>query len=307
MSQTDWTFEGTWPYEPRFFATEDGPMHYVDEGPRTNRTCVLLHGNPTWSYLFRKLIGPLAADGHRVISVDHLGFGRSAVPDGPQRFTIERHSTRLASLLDSLDLRDVTLVVHDWGGPIGLPWAARRQDVVHGLALLNTFAPTLPGPMGQRASLRLLRSRLLGPTLVKGRNVPTEEFLFKAGTAHPEAFDEMTKAAYRAPHPDRRSRTPMLVFPRQVPFRTDHPVAKSMNAASEALRVQMRDKPVAIWWGMADVLFGKDGLSQWEQVFPHAQVHRMADCGHFVPEDAPQHLLHDLRDFMRRPTDLGAA
>jgi pimeloyl-ACP methyl ester carboxylesterase len=272
-------------------------MHYVDEGPSTGRACVLLHGNPTWSYLFRKLIGPLAADGNRVISVDHLGFGRSAVPDRPEFYTIERHSTRLASLLDSLRLRDVTLVVHDWGGPIGLPSAARRPDAIRGLFLLNTFAPTLPGPMGERPSIRMLRSRLLGPALVKGRNVPTERFLFKAGTTHPEAFDETIKEAYRTPHSARRSRTPMLVFPREIPFSTDHPVAKSMNSTSEALKAQMSGKPVAIVWGTADVLFGEDVLGQWHQVFPHASVRRLSDSGHFVPEDAPQQLLSDLRDF----------
>jgi len=274
-------------------------MHYVDEGPSTGRACVLLHGNPTWSYLFRKLIGPLAADGNRVISVDHLGFGLSAVPDDPELYTIERHSARLASLLDSLDLRDVTLVIHDWGGPIGLPWAARRPDAIRGLFLLNTFAPILPGPMGERTSIRLLRSRLLGPTLVKGRNAPTEQFLFKAGTAHPEALDETAKTAYRAPHPDRRSRTPMLVFPREIPFRADHPVARSMNSTSKTLKAQMGNKPVAISWGMADVLFGEDVLNEWQRVFPHAQVRRLPESGHFVPEDAPQELLRELRNFVR--------
>lgn len=300
MSHTDWTFGGTWPYEPRFYDSEDGRLHYIDEGPADGRACVLLHGNPTWSYLFRKLIGPLAADGNRVISVDHLGFGRSAVPNGPESYRIERHSRRLADLLDSLDLRDVTLVVHDWGGPIGLPWAAGHPDIIGGLFLLNTFAPKLPGPIGSRASLRVLRSPLLGRWLVNGRNVPTEQFLFKAGTAREASFDETSKEAYRAPHPDRRSRTPMLVFPREIPFKTGHPVARSMNATSEALKAQMADKPIAICWGMNDVLFGEAVLSQWQQLFPHADVHRLADCGHFVPEDAPQQVLRDVRELVHQ-------
>ena len=298
MKQTDWTFGGTWPYEPRFFESDGGRMHYVDEGPRDAPATVLVHGNPTWSYLFRKLIGPLATGGQRVVSVDHLGFGRSAVPEGPENYTIDRHSARLAALLDSLELHDVTLLVHDWGGPIGLPWAAGNPDAIRGLFLLNTFAPKLPGPMGERRSLRMLRSRLFGPLLVKRRNVPTEEFLFKAGTAHPGSFDETTKEAYRAPHPDGRSRTPMLVFPREVPFGPEHPVARSMNSATEALGAQMVDRPVAIAWGMKDVLFGKEVLEQWQQVFPHAAVRRLSDSGHFVPEDAPQQLLRDVRSFV---------
>jgi len=298
VSQTDWTFYGTWPYEPRFHESDDGRMHYVDEGARDGRAIVMLHGNPTWSYLFRKLIGPLAADGHRVISVDHLGFGRSALPDGPENYTIARHSERTAALLDTLELRDVTLLVHDWGGPIALPWAARRAEAIRGLFLLNTFAPQLPGPMGEQAAIRMLRSRLFGPLLVKGRDVSTERFLFKAGTAHPESFEETTKRAYRAPHPDRRSRTPMLVFLREIPFTADHPVARSMQATTAALKAHMASKPVAMAWGMRDVLFGEEVLDQWRQVFPHAQVHRLSDSGHFVPEDAPQELLGNLRDFV---------
>lgn len=298
MSRTDWTFGGTWPYEPRFFESDAGPMHYVDVGPRGAGASVLLHGNPTWSYLFRKLIGSLAADGHRVVSVDHLGFGRSAGPNGVENYTVDRHASRLAALLDSLQLRDVTLLVHDWGGPIGLPWAAQRPETIRGLYLLNTFAPTLPGPMGERGSLRMLRSRLFGPMLVKGRNVPTEQFLFEAGTTRPASFDETIKEAYRAPHPDRQSRTPMLVFARGIPFRADHPVARSMNSATEALRMQLADKPVAISWGMKDVLFGEEVLGQWQQVFAHAEVHRLSDCGHFVPEDAPEALLRDVREFL---------
>lgn len=158
-------------------------MHYIDEGPRSAPAVVFLHGNPTWSYLFRKLIGPLVSEGHRVLSVDHLGFGRSAAPDGAEHYTIERHSHRLATLLDSRALHDVTLVAHDWGAPIGLPWAAQRPEAIRGLFVLNTFAPQLPGPMGQRG---MVRSRVFGPMLVKGRNLPTEQFLFRQAQRTPK-------------------------------------------------------------------------------------------------------------------------
>lgn len=298
MTQTDWTYDGTWPFEPRYIQTDAGRMHYVDEGPCDAPAVVFAHGNPTWSYLFRDFIGPLAAGGHRVVSVDHLGFGRSDAPDDPLCFTVERHTQRLAALLDSLELRDVTLVPHDWGGPIALPWAARRSEALRGLFLLNTFAPRLPGPMGRRGSLRMLRSRLFGAMLVKRRNVPTEQFLFKTGTAHPDHWTESTKRAYRAPHPDPRSRTPMLVLPREVPFTDAHPVAKSMNSTTALLKIQLADKPVAIVWGMKDVLFGEEVLAQWQQIFPHARVHRLSDAGHFVPEDAPHQVLSRLTEFL---------
>jgi len=155
--------------------------------------------------------------------------------------------------------------------------------------------------MGQRGSLRMLRSRLLGQMLVKGRNLPTEEFLFKAGTAHPEAFDQTVKQAYRAPHPDRRSRTPMLIFLREIPMTADHPVARLVNSTTAKLKSQLAEKPVGICWGMKDVLFGEQVLDQWQQLFPHAQVHRIADAGHFLPEDAPQQVLARLTDFLSPP------
>lgn len=117
---TDWTFGGLWPYEPRWFDTADGRMHYVDEGPRDGRPVVLLHGNPTWGFLYRDFIGRLAAAGHRVIVPDHLGFGRSDKPPRREIYRIAEHIRRMDALLETLDLRQATVVPQDWGGPIGL-------------------------------------------------------------------------------------------------------------------------------------------------------------------------------------------
>lgn len=184
----------------------------------------------------------------------------------------------------------MTLVPHDWGGPIALPWAARRCEAVRGLLLLNTFVPRLPGPMGQRGSLRLLRSRLTGPMLVTRRNVPTEHFLFKAGTAHPERWTETTKRAYRAPHADPRSRTPMLVFARD-PVHRGSPGGPVDELGDRATQDPAGGQAGDDRLGMKDVLFGAEVLARWEEVFPHARGGRLPDAGHFVPEDAPQQVL----------------
>jgi haloalkane dehalogenase len=145
MVEVDWTFGGSWPYEARWFDSADGRMHYVDVGPRDGRPVVLLHGNPTWGYLYRNFVGPLADAGHRAIVPDHLGFGRSEKPDDSDLYRIPRHADRLEALLESLDLRDVTIVPQDWGGPIGLRWAVRHPDRVGGLFILNTYAHRPPG------------------------------------------------------------------------------------------------------------------------------------------------------------------
>ena len=116
--RSDWTFDGTWPYAPNYFDTGAGRMHYVDEGPRDGRPVVLVHGNPTWGYLYRNFISPLSESGYRVVVPDHLGFGRSDKPNEPSLYTIPKHSERFIALMDSLGLKDATLVVQDWGGPI---------------------------------------------------------------------------------------------------------------------------------------------------------------------------------------------
>ena len=118
----------------------DYALHYVDEGPRDGRPVVLVHGNPTWGYLYREFIPALVAGGNRAIVPDHLGFGRSAKPPGRELYRVPRHARRLEALLESLDLQGAVLVAHDWGGPIGLFWATRHPHRVDGLFLINTLA-----------------------------------------------------------------------------------------------------------------------------------------------------------------------
>jgi pimeloyl-ACP methyl ester carboxylesterase len=304
---TDWTFGGTWPYEPRFFATADGRLHHVDEGPRDGTAVVLLHGNPTWSYLYRRIVPPLVEAGCRAIAVDHLGFGRSDKPAGAAPYAVAAHARRLAALLDGLGLRDAVVVVHDWSGPIALPWVAAHPDRVAGLVVLNTFAPRLPGPMGAMASVRALRAPLLGPLLVKRRSVPVEAFLLRAGLARPERLDDRAREAYRAPHPTPADRDAVLAFPRQIPLRRGGPVAELAARTADRLPRALAGKPVTLCWGARDVLFGEDVLSLWRELLPAATVARLPDAGHFLQEDAPEavaeHVVACARAAARRPND----
>lgn len=284
---TDWSFGGTWPYRPRYFESRDGRLHYIDEGDPQALSVVMLHGNPTWSYVYRECIAQVIAAGHRAIAIDHLGFGRSETPAGPELYTIERHTQRLTALLEHLSIRSGVFVLHDWAGPIALPYLATAPDVVSGLGLLNTFPPKLPGPIGSRGSLRALRSRVVGPFLVQRRNVPVERFLFKAGRAKPDEWDDRAKAAYRAPHPTPESRLPMLIFPRQIPFDDEHPVARASREYAPRIAKLLARKPVGILWGTNDVLFGQEVLGQWQELLPHADVSHLESAGHFLQEDEP--------------------
>ena len=304
----DWTFAGSWPYEAHYFDTREGRLHYIDEGPPDAPTVVFTHGNPTWSFLWRRFIPELTAAGRRVISFDHLGFGRSDGPPDAAAYRIPRHAERTTELLNSLRPQDATLVAHDWGGPIALPFAASTPEVVQRLVLFNTFAPQLPGPMGERSSIRALRTPGLGSFLVRRRNVPIEQFLFSAGLAHPDQLDEQTKKAYRAPHPGPKSRTGMLVFPREIPFREGTPVAHLTARTVAGLREHFANRPALLVWGRQDGLFGGDDvLKRWREVLPLARVVEIEDAGHFVQEDAPTQAVKVVSDFVSHGgTDLAA-
>jgi pimeloyl-ACP methyl ester carboxylesterase len=284
--EIDWTFDGTWPFEPRYAETPDGRMHHVDEGPPKAPVVVLLHGNPTWSYLYRRFVPRLVESGYRAVAVDHLGYGRSDKPADPDAYRVPRHAARLGGLLDRLDLQDTVIAAHDWAVPIVLPWVSQRAASVRGLFLFNTFAPRLPGPIGAKSAIRSLRTPLLGSMLVR-RGVPIERFLFDAGLANPDVLDARAKDAYCAPFAAPRSRLPLLVAPREIPFRDRGPVAELTQRTASWLEARGRALPAALCWGMQDVLFGDEVLSQWSRLVPHAWVERLDDAGHFVQEDAP--------------------
>lgn len=294
----DWTFGGTWPYQPHWFDSRDGRMHYVDEGPRDGRPVVLLHGNPTWGYLYRNFIPPLVSGGYRAIVPDHLGFGRSEKPDDPELYRIPRHAARLEALLESLDLRDATVVPHDWGGPIGLAWAARHPERVRSLAILNTFAHRPPEKVKLPLPLHVFRAPYVGELLVKGLHAFVRVFLFKAGVYHRERLTDHARAAYLAPHPTWPSRTAILVFPREIPSGPVGPVSDFLADVHAGLRA-LADRPVFIAWAMKDVAFTPAVLARfWLADFPSARVLRLEDAGHYLQEDAHERIVPALLQFL---------
>ena len=295
----DWTFGGTWPHEPRFFDTPDGRMHYVDVGPPQGRPVVMLHGNPTWGYLYRNFIPPLVEAGYRAIVPDHLGFGRSDKPDEPELYAIGRHAERMEALLESLDLRDATVVPQDWGGPIGLWWATRHPERVARLFILNTYAHRPPGKVELPLPLRLFRTPGVGEVMVKGLDLFKRVFLFRAGVVHRERLTREVKRAYRAPHPTWSTRTPILVFPREIPAGPEGTVADQGAQVEAGLEQHFRSKPVKIVWAMKDIAFTPemlDGL--WLRTFPDAEVVRIEDAGHYLQEDAHERIVPALLEFL---------
>jgi haloalkane dehalogenase len=278
-------------------------MHYVDEGPRDGRPVVLLHGNPTWGYLYRHFVPPLVEAGFRAIVPDHLGFGRSDKPDRAELYTIHRHADRCEALLESLDLREATVVPQDWGGPIGLRWATLHPDRVRSLFILNTFAHRPRERVRLPLPLVMFRTPVVGEVMVKGLDLFKRVFLFRAGVVHRERLTAEVRRAYRAPHPSWSSRTPILVFPRQIPGGPEGSVS-DLNAEIEAgLEQHFRSKPARIVWAMRDIAFTPemlDGL--WLQTLPDAEVTRLDDAGHYLQEDAHERIVPALIDFLGNST-----
>ncbi len=295
---TDWTFDETWPYEPKWFQTRDGRMHYVDEGPGDGPPVVLVHGNPTWGYLYRNFIPPLVKAGYRVIVPDHLGFGRSDKPDVPELYRIPRHAERLEPLLESLDLHDATVVPQDWGGPIGLAWAGRHPNRVARLFILNTFAHRLVEAYRPPLALRLFRTPGVGELLVKGLHVFVRRFLFGQGTRRHERLTKTVRRAYLAPHRTWSSRTAVLVFPREIPVTPDGPLAPFLERVEAGLE-QLRDRPVMLAWAMEDPVFTPDFIdTYWKRTFPDAEVLRLPGAGHYLQEDAHEEIVPALLHFL---------
>lgn len=293
----DWTFGGRWPYEPRWFDTTDGRLHYIDEGGRDGRPIVLLHGNPTWGFLYRHFVEPLRHAGHRVVVPDFLGFGRSDKPADPNRYRTAEHVRRLTALLDSLDLCGTVLVPQDWGG-LGLAWAAARPERLAGLFLLNTTAhpPTdrwkLPLP------LRLFRMPGVGEVMVQGLGLFHRSFLFGIGIKNRERLTGPIKKAYWAPHPTWGSRTATLAFPRQIPISPDDPLSHFYRELEGDLRERLDSVPVRIMWAMQDVGFTPSMIDLWLSTFPHADVIRLDGAGHYLQEDAYERIVPSLLDFV---------
>jgi haloalkane dehalogenase len=307
VAVADWTFEGSWPYEPRWFDSADGRIHYVDEGPRDGRPVVLVHGNPTWGYLYRNFIGPLVEAGHRAIVPDHLGFGRSDKPDRAELYRVPRHAARLEALLESLDLRGAIVVPQDWGGPIGLYWATQHPERVDGLFILNTYAhgahPELLPPGKEKVPLplplRLFRTPGVGEILVKGLDAFKRGFLFGQGVVHRERLTPTVKRAYRDVHGGWSERTAILVFPREIPVTGEGPVVEMTTEIEAGLERDFRSKPVHIAWAMKDVAFTPNYLEGlWLQTFPDAPGTRLEDAGHYLQEDAHELIVPELVRFV---------
>lgn len=284
-------FGGTFPYEPRFADVAGLRIHYVDEGPPDAAPLLLLHGNPTWSYMYRTPIRILSEAGHRCVAFDHMGFGASEKPPRPGDYTLERHVEVAVALIESLDLREVTLVAHDWGGPIGLGALLKLRDRFRAMVLMNTWAWELPSFLPP--FLREFRTDGLGEILALGGNLFVESI---PGGMHRREADPLMMEAYRAPFPDYWSRLGTLAFPRDIPLSERDPSAAAMSRIHQALgEIAL---PTLLVWGMRDRVFQPVFLEQWRELLPDARVVELKEASHYLVEDQPEPIALEIADFL---------
>jgi haloalkane dehalogenase len=262
-------------FAPRYVEQDGLRMHYVDEG--AGDPVLLLHGEPTWSFLYRKLIPPLARIA-RCVAPDYFGFGRSDKPTERGWYSYDRHTESIARLADELDLRDVTLVVQDWGGPIGFRFAVENPDRVARLVVMNTgIGARAPNDEWLRFQAFMRR---VGTEIVAGQ-------LVRLSLAQP--VDDEVIAAYDAPFPVPESRVGIVRFPELVATSSEHPSAPAMLRVRDALRAF--ERPALVLFSDGDPIFSRRAAESIAALLPNAELDPPVEgAGHFLQEDRGEEL-----------------
>jgi len=271
-------------------------LHYLDEGE--GEPVVMVHGNPTWSFYYRNLVEALSGS-YRTIAVDHIGCGLSDKPDDSRyAYTLESRVDDLEALLGHLGLtRGITLVVHDWGGMIGLAYAARHPERIARLVVLNTGAFPLPKAKPFPWPLWICRDTKLGAWLVRGGNAFARIAARVGCQRHPMSKD--LRDAYVAPYDSWTNRIATLRFVQDIPLRPGDRAFDLVNETADRLNV-LADIPMFIAWGLKDFVFDRHFLDEWTRRFPGAEVHRFEDGGHYILEDAADEIIPQIQEFLAR-------
>jgi haloalkane dehalogenase len=276
-----WLSRELYPFESRYLEVGGARVHYVAEGQ--GPVLLLLHGNPTWSFLYREIIKGLRGS-FRCIAIDYPGFGLSR-PASEYRFTPAEHAGVVERFVLELDLRDVTMMVQDWGGPIGFAVAGRHSDRFGAFVIGNTWAWPKSDP-GTRFFSRLMGGPI-GGYLILRRNVFVEQIIPR--NVRRKQLPEPVMAAYRGPFPTPESRRPIHVLPREIlgsrPFLGD--VERGL--------AQLGDRRALLVWPTKDAAFRDRERRTWEGLFPQHQTVMLDGAGHYIQEDAAAEIVDAIR------------
>jgi haloalkane dehalogenase len=273
--------------------------HYLDEG--NGAPVVMVHGNPSWSFYYRNLVLALR-DGYRCIVPDHIGCGLSDKPgDNSYDYTLSRRVDDLEKLLEHLDITEnITLVVHDWGGMIGMAYAVRHPERIKRLVILNTGAFHLPHGKTFPLGLRICRDTLLGTVLVRGFNAFSVGASYVGCKRNPMSAG--LRALYQLPSDSWRNRIATLRFVQDIPLKTGDRGYDLVSSVAAGIG-QFRNLPMLICWGELDFVFDRHFLAEWRQRFPEAELHSYPDCGHYILEDARNEVVPLITRFIERTSE----
>lgn len=282
-------FESEYPFPSNFFDLDGVRYHYLDEGK--GQTLLFVHGNPTWSFAWRNLIKDLSRD-YRVLAVDHVGCGFSDKPQDYE-YRLAKHIDNLSRFVVGLDLTNLTLLAHDWGGAIGMGTAGNLPERFTRFVLFNTAAFR-----SKRIPRRIAVCRwpLLGPLGVRGLNLFARAALWMAVRRH-ERMSPGVRAGFLAPYDSWYNRIAILRFVQDIPISSAHPSYPTLVSIEERLAL-FRNSPMLFLWGMRDWCFTPAFLDEFLARFPQAEALRFSEAGHYVFEDAYEVIIPRLREFL---------
>lgn len=282
----DWVDRTEYPFKHRYIELDNGTMHFVDEG--RGDVILFVHGTPTWSFLYRNFIKTLSRD-YRTIAIDHIGFGlsekREEFPGRP-----EDHAENLSEFIQKMDLKEITLVVHDFGGPIGLAAATEHSDRIKQVVLFNTWLWETESNKEARKADGIINS-FLGKFLYLRLNF-SPRFLLKKGFSEKSNLSPKIHEQYILPFPDKQSRSAL------------YKLAQSLVGSSDWYQLQweklraIEDRRWLLIWGSKDEFITTEFLEKWRRRLPDARVHTFG-CGHFVQEEKPEEAISVMKEFLQ--------
>jgi len=285
-----------YPFKSHFLDIKGLKYHYLDEG--TGYPVVMVHGNPSWSFYYRNLVNTLKSE-YRTIVPDHIGCGLSDKPgDDRYHYTLGSRVDDLEALLEHLGIREnITLVVHDWGGMIGMAYASRHPQRIKRLVVMNTAAFHLPSAKRFPAALWLGRNTGLGAFLIRGFNAFSGVAARICCKRNP--LSRELRKAYTEPYNSWANRIATARFVQDIPLKPEDASYAIVQDVQDGLQ-RFAKTPLLICWGVQDFVFSTEFLDEWLRRLPHAEHHRFEDCGHYILEDAKEEVIPLITDFLVR-------
>ncbi|MEE9325087.1 MAG: alpha/beta fold hydrolase [Dehalococcoidia bacterium] len=283
-----------YPFKENYQEIDGVRLHYVDEG--SGPSIVMFHGQPTWSYLYRKMIPPLVAAGYRCVAPDLMGFGLSDKPTKESVYALQRHVELVTGLIERLGLQGITTVGQDWGGPIGLRYAIDHQDNVRSLVILNT----LVGPISMPLFFSLMfRSGGFSSFLIRRVDL-FRKMAFGGGLMFKRPLDSRAREQYKMPHPKAAMRAGIAAFPNMIPTSTKHPNYEYVSEIDRTLATW--DVPVLVMFSDKDIAFKVEEGQRIAKMVPNGRFQVVHNAGHYLQEDAGEEIAERMITFLRDET-----